>query len=305
VSKDSARGRRLTAPRVALSLALLATAALAAAGPRAAWARTAATMGFLDRPRGFSAEPAALQRPPRLARNSLALVPALVTGESHPELVYAQRAIDRGMNGPPVTPAEPMSEVDIEGWKSVGRAGASSLLIPGTGQLYVGQSRGYVFLGVEALALVGYATFKSKGNDQRDEYYSYVGDPNQPDSRFSFERYAASADPAEVDRLRTIYEKDKSEFYDQVTINAKYSTGWSDPDDRYDARAVAEDAEKSMKRANNSLYILIANHLVSAVDALNLARFNNIALRENLSLKLKLRPGLRHSSYGLALTQRF
>ena len=88
-------------------------------------------------------------------------------------------------------------------------------------------------------------------------------------------------------------------------MQSQYSSGWSDPDERFGAQSIADDADKQSGRSRVSLYTLIANHLVSAADALNFARFNNIALRENLTLKLKLRPGGHRSSYAFTVTQKF
>jgi len=245
-----------------------------------------------------------VQTPPcRLAGPSLDLVPALLTGDSSPELRLAQRAIQRDLGGSAAE--EPYAVVDIPGWKSEGGAAAMSLAVPGTGQLYVGSKRGYVYLGVEAVALLSYAAFQAKSEDKRDEYHAFVGDPNATDSRFSFDRLAGQISAEEMSRLQTIYDRDKAEFYQAVTLQAQYAPGWADPNERFDAQVISEDADKERKRSNFGLYTLVANHLVSAIDALNLARFNNFALRENMTLKLKLRPSLRHGSYAFTLTQKF
>jgi len=90
-----------------------------------------------------------------------------------------------------------------------------------------------------------------------------------------------------------------------------YSAGWGDPDPDISgsgARSTAQDyideVESLGRKSNVGLYTMIANHLVSAVDALHLTRMNNFALRENLSLRIKVRPG-PHQSYGMTLTQKF
>ncbi len=254
---------------------------------------------------GPAVDPIQASPPCRLAGASLLnLVPALVTGDTNPQLLLAQRAIQRDLHGTP-EPEAPYALVDVPGWKSVGGAAAMSLALPGTGQLYTGSKRGYLYLGVEAVALLSYATFHAKSTMKRDEYYAYVGDPNQLESRFSFDRLGNDIAPEELSRLRTIYERNPAEFYQAVTLQAQYAGGWTDPDDRYDAQSISEAADTQRSRSRVGLYTAIANHLVSAVDALNLARFNNFALRENMTLKLRLRPGLRHGSYAFTLTQKF
>jgi len=245
-----------------------------------------------------------LVAPCRLAVVSLDRVAPLVGGDEVPRLLLAQRAIERDLEGPRGGQVE-YALVDVPGWKSVGGAAAMSLALPGSGQLYAGSKRGYLYLGVEAVALLSYATFQARSDDKRDEYYAYVGDPNASGSRFSFERVSAEISPEELARLRTIYEKNQAEFYQAVTLQAQYAAGWQDPDERFDAQAIAEDADRDDNRSRLGFYTLIANHLVSAFDALHLARFNNFALRDNMTLKLKLRPGTSHASYAFSVTQKF
>ncbi len=278
-----------------LSLALLGSALAFTAAP--AWS---------DAPRATNPlRPDPAVTPPcRLAAPSLDLVLPLVTGDEGPELLLAQRAIERDFGSPPADEA-PYAVVEIPGWKSEGGAAAMSLVLPGTGQLYAGSKRGYLFLGIEAAALLSYASFKNKSDDTRAEYYSYVGDPNDPSSRFSFDRLAGDVPPEEVSRLRTIYEKDAAEFYNTVTRNEEYVAGWTAPDARSAAASISDDMTSQKTKSNISLYTLMANHLVSAIDALNLARFTNYTLRENMTLKLKLRPSLHHGSYAFTLTQKF
>jgi hypothetical protein len=221
-------------------------------------------------------------------------------------LLYAQRAITP--DPPPTTPpseAEAYTYVDLPGWKSPGKASTMSLVVPGTGQLYTGSSRGYIFLGIEALAIYTLTHFDAKQDEARDDYYHYVGDPYESESRFSFERLGSAVNPSEVARLREVYAKDPREFYDTVANDQRYAAGWDSGDSRSSALFLADDANHMGNRAQFGLILGVANHLVSAFDALHLAKLNNIALRDNLSLKLKLKPGLSRSSYAFTLTQKF
>lgn len=251
------------------------------------------------------ADAVSLTTPARLASPSLDLVPAMMVGENRPELALAQRTIDRGLGTPAPSPELMYPEGEVGGFKSPALATGLSALVPGTGQLYSGSNRGYLFLGIEAVVLASVVTLNSKADNKRDEYFSFVGDPNSAGSRFSFERFAATAPPAEVERLRGMYERDQREFYDAVTMDNSFAAGWDNPNARFDAGTLSAESDSYAKKSNTAFYVLIANHLVSAVDALNLARFNNFALRENLTVKLKLNPGFRRSSYGLTLTQKF
>ncbi len=248
---------------------------------------------------------AAMAPPCRLAETaSLDRVVPLVSGDDIPTLILAQRAIDRDFGGAPEDPTQ-YALVDVPGWKSEGGAAAMSLAIPGTGQLYAGSKRGYLFIGIEAAALLSYASFKSKSDETRGEYYTYVGDPNDPNSRFSFDRLAGGISPEELARLRTVYDRDPAEFYDAVTKLDDFASGWAAPEQRNAAVTFSDEFNSQNNKQNLSFYTLIANHLVASFDALHLARFTNYTLRENMTLKLKLRPGLSHGSYAFSLTQKF
>ena len=43
---------------------------------------------------------------------------------------------------------------------------------------------------------------QAKSGEKRDEYHAFVGDPNDPTSRFSFERLGSAVSSAELARLR-------------------------------------------------------------------------------------------------------
>lgn len=242
---------------------------------------------------------------------TLDVLPLLAVSEdARPELRLAQRSITRDLGKATnnVGPETPYAYVDVPGWKSPGKASVLSLAVPGTGQLYAGSNRGYVFLGVEAVAVLAFVKYRSDSHGKRDQYFSYVGDPNQNGSRFSFERLANTVSPEDLARLEEIYQRDPREFYDLVTTSDTYAAGWSDAGASSGQRATASDYIAQVnnlgRKSNFGLFTAIANHLVSTIDALRLARMNNIALRDNLSMKIKVKTG-RHQSYGLTLTQKF
>jgi hypothetical protein len=245
---------------------------------------------------------------------TLDVMPLVENGAGGPELKLAQRSITRdlGKKTDMVGPETQYAYVDIAGWKSPGQASMMSLVVPGTGQIYAGStSRGVVFLGVEAVAAFAYVKYNNDSHGKQDQYFKYVGDPNDPSSRFSFARLDGSVPPEELARLEAIYAKDPREFYDMVSTVDTYAGGWGDPDpgvspasSRSTAQSYIEEVESLGRKSNVGLYTMIANHLVAAADALHLTKMNNFALRQNLSLKIKVRPGL-HQSYGMTLTQKF
>ena len=245
------------------------------------------------------------------APRTIDVVPLLRAQDGKPELVLAQRSIDRdvGKKTNQVGPEPEYSYVEIPGWKDPGKASLMSAVVPGTGQLYAGSKRGYVFLGIEAVAMMAYVKYRNDSHDRRDTYYSYVGDPNNPDSRFSFSRLHGSIPAEEVARLEEIYAKDPREFYDEVTTNDQLAAGWSDSGENTGQRSQAatymSEVNNLDRKSNFGLATLIANHLVATVDAFRLVRINNFALRENMTLKIKARPIGHNPSFGMTLTQKF
>src|SRR5689334_1722915 len=121
---------------------------------------------------------------------SIDVLPLLHEQGGKPELLLAQRTITRdiGKKTNDVGPEPEYKVVDIEGWKNPGQASLMSAVVPGTGQLYAGSNRGYIFLGVEAVAMMAFIKYNNDSKDKRDTYYGYVGDPNAANSRFSFTR---------------------------------------------------------------------------------------------------------------------
>jgi len=291
--------------RIVFLSACVALFATGAAGPvRAADARFA-----------VSATPTDGGTPARVA-DPLRLVPASVAARYGADAVYAQRAITHDLGKTPATP-EPgapigpqYTYVDVKGWKSPVTASGMSLALPGAGQLYAGSRTGYVFLGVEAVAVAAFLKYRGDSQTKRDQYFGYVGDPNQSGSRFSFDRLAATVSPDELARLKAIYAKDPREFYDIVTTTDSYASGWDDPtvggsEARSTADGFRDDVNSLSQRSRLGLFVALTNHVVSTIDALHLARLNNLNLTQNLSLRFKLRPGGPRQSYGLTLTQKF
>lgn len=273
-------------------------------GPDAALADLAPTASVISRTEVTSAEIATWDG------RTMDVLP-LVAGEaSRPELILAQRSITRelGKTTNTVGPEPEFAYVEVQGWKSPGKASVMSLAVPGAGQLYAGSKRGFVFLGVEAVAVLAFVKYKNDRHEKRDQYFSYVGDPNTPTSRFSFERLASTVSPEELARLEEIYQRDPREFYDMVTTDDNYAAGWSDAGASAGQRLTAQDYIDQVnnlgRKSNLGLFTALANHVVSTIDALRLARMSNIALRDNLSLKIKVKTG-RHQAYGLTLTQKF
>ncbi len=49
-----------------------------------------------------------------------------------------------------------------------------SALLPGSGQIYQGQARGYAYLAAEVASIAGWVIFRNKGNDSKEEFIDFA-----------------------------------------------------------------------------------------------------------------------------------
>jgi hypothetical protein len=224
---------------------------------------------------------------------------AIVTGASQPRLLLAQRQVERtwGLSEDSV-----YREVDVPGWKSPGTAGALSAIVPGAGQAYAGSRRkAWVFAIVEAAAWTTHWFERRRGLDLQDDAAAYAGTPADSTSRWSFGRWERATN-GDATRLRALYDRDRGAFFDEIGSDPSLLAGWSG-----DATATRQpfadlwdqgDEKRGVARwAAGAIWI---NHLVSAVDALNAARLDNVALGHSTHLGLK--SGWSHGAPTFAAT---
>ena len=106
---------------------------------------------------------------------------------SVPRLWLAQRAIDREWG---LSEDSTYRTVDVKGWKADGLALALSGAVPGAGQLYVGEGSGWLYLVGEAAGWVGRAITRRRAVSLRDDAATFVGNPTDSLSAWSFARYS-------------------------------------------------------------------------------------------------------------------
>jgi hypothetical protein len=223
-----------------------------------------------------------------------------ISGEETPQLMLAQRSIDRSWNSASSDSVEDpsaFSYVEVDGWKSVVGAGGLSFIFPGTGQLYVGEKYGFVMMGIQAVALYSFFHFKNESQSIQNEAFSYAGNPNVSGSLWSFERYEAEEGREAAEDLREIYTRDPVEFYSKVSSDADYFSGWQGSgqdqiDNVVGYRTLDEERKGAAKKSNFGLYTAIVNTIVSTVDAVRAANLNNFKIQQNLNLEMQ--PKLGH-----------
>lgn len=275
------------------ALALLGFAAVAHAGPPA-------TGSLL-----LAEEPAS--RPPVVVGSALAseLAPRIAHGSAEvPQDWLAQRTIDREWGA---SEDSLYREIVVPGWKSEPLALSLSGVLPGAGELYVGEGSGWLFVAVEAFGWVGRTVTRRKADDLRQEAASFVGDPTDSSSTWSFERYAELTGSRAAE-LEALWVGDREAFYHAIATDASYRAGFkgSDPSVTYESyRGLREDSQQRMRQSRYYEITLWANHVLSAFDALRAARFHNLPLRRNIDLQLGARIRRGDPTLRAAVVRRF
>ena len=231
------------------------------------------------------------------------LAPLIVgTGRSDSPLL-AQRAITREWGE---SEDSTYKEVEVPGYKSEGWAMAASGVVPGTGQLYLGENSGFVYMLVEAAGWASMLFLRNKADDQKVDSQSYAGSPYDSTSAWNFERYSR-ATGGDTLGLQHLYAGDPDAFYHQIGYNDLYLDGWSNTPDgnRSQYQSLDNEYQTSVRRSRYAAGAIILNHVVSALDALHAAREHNLPLKQNLQLKVGGRLTPRGANVNLALETRF
>ncbi len=235
-------------------------------------------------------------------RGSLLALP-LVSGRTKPDVVLAQRAIERSWG-----PSEDTLyvEVNVPDWRSEGLAAGLSAVVPGAGQAYVGERSAFLFGLLEVVGWWANRYYVHKAQLERDRASRFAGDPADSASAWSFARWAA-ATGGDASNIQQMWSSDREAFYETIGRNPSYLAGWSGG--AIGTRTAFLDIRGAMRsrylRASELAYTLWANHLLAALDALRAARNHNLPLQENLQLRLKT--SWRHGSPEVvaALERRF
>ena len=176
-------------------------------------------------------------------------------------------------------PREPM--------KSPNRAFLSSLVVPGSGQLYVGAKRGYLFLAADIALLAGYFITHSDAENSRDEYRDLVREHVIFDGPGTFETW----DPIEdfehatlFDNWHNVYTENNGEplsrtgswyWDDRRAFKDEDRKGDSDSPNREEALRLRYEANDKFELARTLLGGVILNHAISAVEARIVAKKHN------------------------------
>jgi hypothetical protein len=171
-------------------------------------------------------------------------------------------------------------------------AGVLSAVVPGSGQLVMGQRRGWLYLGVETVAWFSYFALRSAGSRSEDDYQEYA------DLHWDWNRYeTVSSCPdggpenfeEERDILLDLYDNDRDSFYEAIGDQRVYACGWESSAARSAFLGGVDDADALFRGASYAAGAALLNHLVSAIDAARSASRRRAV--STGSLEWRVRPG--------------
>jgi hypothetical protein len=201
----------------------------------------------------------------------------LVEGETAPELVLAQRAIERewGLSEDSV-----YVEIDVPRWRSEVVAAMMSAAVPGAGQTWVGgPKRGLWFALAEAAAWTARILLHRSGEAAREDAAAFAGAPQDSTSAWSAARWQAANGGEAADAL-ALYSADPEAFFDAIATDPRYLAGWTgDPQaSRHEFASLRATSDRRLRGARFSEQMLWVNHVVATVDAIRAARLHNRTL---------------------------
>jgi hypothetical protein len=233
--------------------------------------------------------------------SALALPLPRLADHGRPQINLAQRSLDRSWG---LSEDSTYSEVDVPEWRSEGLAAGLSAVVPGAGQLYAGEGSGLWFALAEAAGWVANRIYLHKAQTERDRSASVAGDPNNPTSAWSFERFTETTDQ-DAAELKAVWAQDRQVFYEMIAHNPAYVAGWNSETTRSEFFGIRDAARGYGDRASTAGTALWLNHLFAAVDALRAARLCNVTLQNNLELKLQSSWHRGRPAVTAALVRRF
>jgi len=226
------------------------------------------------------------------------------------ELSYAPEWSQAGLSGTEQSFQRPVlvPQDDKTGKVSVGKAMFFSLLLPGAGEYYVGNTfYAKTFLGIEVAGIVGLFFNNVYHKSLVDDYKSYAtlhAGVSTGDKDKQYWVNLGKFDDIYSYNDRRLNQRRINALYDETADNAWQ---WDSVDNRYfyDFKRIKAAGVKN----RNSYFFsaLLINHLVSAVNAVRLARAHNRSLARSASKVgvtfLGYRPNDRY--FGVALTTQF
>jgi hypothetical protein len=225
----------------------------------------------------------------------------------------------------------------LPGSKSPFLAAALSLVIPGAGEYYVGDQiwRGIIFTGIEAGLWIEWVHWNNLGDNSTASYHSFseahwsalkyadtlntalvndslsalaIANPKDPNFLHSINQAEVTLDSLSIthtdlpDYTHRLIAGGQPEYYDLISTYLQYLPGWDSKNNYNAAGSLRTTANSQYGTAEALLWGIIANHFLSAIDAVLLASDHNTRLRLHGDL---LRKQMPDGTYGYLPTASF
>ncbi|MFH2036598.1 MAG: hypothetical protein ABIJ45_09365 [Candidatus Zixiibacteriota bacterium] len=199
--------------------------------------------------------------------------------------------------------------------KSTTKAVFLSLLLPGAGQLYLGEKgRGEVFIGAEIVFWGAFATFQTLGNWKKDDYISYA------------ERHARVDTDGKGDGFykNLVYYDSRDEYNESAWIadpanpvypsTPEYYWQWDSAQSQLDFRDLRNESENNFRKASFMIGAAIFNRILAGIDTFRIAKKLNRRLSSgeftkfefhNIKLDIDANPFGNNPNLSLTLSHRF
>jgi hypothetical protein len=214
------------------------------------------------------------------------------------------------------------------------------------GELYCGSNRGYLFLGVEAVSWITFASYQSSAGSKEDEMFDFA------DGHFAIGAFEEGCvgQPGQscqdaLDQIEHFYANDPGEYYEIISKNPIYRSGWgvsvtpgswtyengpppectgsddypcleqyrrwaadqSAAQDRsyVDYNDLRDDRNSLDRTARGMTMVVLANHVVSAWDALMVARGFNARIPGQVEMNFKIKGSFTNPGAKFVLRRKF
>jgi hypothetical protein len=168
--------------------------------------------------------------------------------------------------------------------KSPWRAFGYSMLLPGGGQYYVGSGlKAKIFFGLEVGLWSAFGAFRSEGAWRADDYKLLAeakagADLTDKNDEF-YDMLGFYESREEYNKLAGVYNRSR-QYYPDDTF---YFWKWDSEASRLRYRDIKNQSRSYYRKANFTLGLIAANHLISAVDAFLAARRHNRGIESGFS----------------------
>lgn len=170
-------------------------------------------------------------------------------------------------------------------WRALG----ASLLIPGWGQRYVGSNlKSKIFFGAEIGFWGALAVFKHEGAWREDDYKLLAqveagADLTDKDERF-YDVVGFYESREEYNKLGGVYNRDQQYYPD----NSFYFWKWNSTEAQQRYRDLKNDSKTYYRNSDFVIGLLVANHVLAAVDAFFAAKRHNRQVSSGWGVDLRV-----------------